>query len=309
MRQSVLIMTLAAAATAHGAQPPAATQPAPAAPAGPQIVLLDAGAAPGRRLRLTPKVGASHAVELTLHGETEHTLADGQQLTAEVTPPITYAIRTVVTGIDPGGDIAFDFECTGIAVLDDPGTPPQIVEAMRQGLQSLVGLRGTGVCSDRGDTRRTDLVLPPDLDPRLRPHAEGIRDLVSQVATPLPQEPVGVGGSWEARSQIDQNGIVINQTVTYTLTASAGDRIELNVELAHDAATQTVRAPGMPPGATGTLKAFNTKGAGRSVLNLDRILPLDSSLEITNTATMLFKLGDWEQEITQKTTTRTRIES
>ena len=290
-----------------------ASQPAASRPSGaPVVTVLEAGASPRQTLRLAPRVGARQAFDLTMHEASIQTL--GEQVFPEITPARTFSIEARVSGIDGAHDISYAYECTNIIVHDTPDIPPHVLESMRADMRSLVGLRGTGVLSPLAVSKRTAVTAPAGMNPLHQGQLEGLRELLARITTPFPAEPVGVGGSWRVERAIDEGTITIYETIVYTLTATDGNTIELDVDIAQAADPQAVTTPGLSPGTTARLVLLKSQGHGRVALKLDEVLPFKVTRQIVNDTSIVYKIIDVEQEVKHhvemtmelKTTTRAK---
>ncbi len=298
-----LIAPVLTAAPCLGSQP-AASQPSSA----PVVTVIEAGASPRQALRLAPSVGARHPFDLTMHVSTTQSV--GQDVLApEIAPAITFSIEALVTGIDETRNITYEYECTDIIVHDAPDVPPPLLERMRQDMRSIIGLRGRGVLSARAVSRHAEVMPPAGMNPMLRGQTEGLQEMLKQTMIPFPVEPVGVGASWQVATAIHEGGVTIDQTIVYTLASTNGRMLELTVQLTQAADPQEVTAPSLPPTATARLALFTSEGRGRAVIRLDEVLPASSTREIINDTSVVYRMGDLEQEVRQHMEMKTELKT
>ncbi len=298
-----LALVLASTLSATGQQPPS-TQPSAQGGSGPTIRLLNAGASP-RTLRLAPRPGATGVIDLTMHINARQTL-DGAVTPQPPSPGVLMSFKTVVTEID-GDRIGYTFECIKGDLVEDQEVPAQIREMLRGGITMVVGLRGTGVISDRGVSLGATVTRTPGMDQALLGHAMAIERLLGQVTTPLPAEPVGVGGSWEATNTIDEDGLTVQETITCTLTAMDGKAVEIDTEIRRQADPQPVRDPNIPAGASANLTAYACAGTGRAVLRLDELHPIEGAVNVTADSTVQMAFGGVHHEVTMNVTVATEL--
>ena len=284
------------------AQPPPSTQPSAQGGSGPTIRLLNAGASP-RTLRLAPRPGAIGVIDLTMHINARQTV-DGAVTPEPPSPGVLMSFKTVVTRID-GDRIGYTFECIKGDLVEDPQVPPQIREIMRGGITMVAGLRGTGVISDRGVSLGASVTRTPGMDQALLGHAMAIERLLGQVSTPLPAEPVGVGGRWETTNTIDEDGLTVQETITCTLTAMDGNTVEIDTEIRRHADPQPVRDPNLPAGTNLTAYAF--AGTGRAVLQLDVLHPIEGAVNVTADSTLQMEIGGVGYEVILNVTVATEL--
>jgi hypothetical protein len=102
------------------------------------------------------------------------------------------------------------------------------------------------------------------------------RDDVTQrllaMTVQLPEEPIGIGGSWRVVDVLRQPPAIVKQTATYTLVERTPTTARLTVELVRNAQLQTVTDPGLPAGTDAELEALNRKLTG--AIDLDLAQPL-----------------------------------
>ena len=169
------------------AQEKAATQPA-----GPPVVsLLDAGAGPGRTLRLQTQVGAAQTLRLSIRMSLRQTLNQAPRPNRPQTS-MNFTLDTVVTSVDANGDISYDFEITNVDVGDEPGVPPALANSIQRLLEPAVGVRGSGVTSDRGFSKQVRIPVPPGTSPILERQLIAIEEWLAQMTTPFPADPVAM---------------------------------------------------------------------------------------------------------------------
>ena len=161
-----------------------------AAPSEPQLKLLDAGAQPRTVLRLHPKPGEKQSLEMTVKISMGTKLGEMQTPVMKI-PTMKMAMNATVQSISPEGDITYQIMMGDTSVEEEPGTMPQIVEAMKSALGGVKGLSGTGKISSRGFIQGTEVKLPANTDPQLRQAMDQMKDSFSQLSCPLPEEAVG----------------------------------------------------------------------------------------------------------------------
>ena len=297
-----LILTLAMAAVGT-AQAPA--EPDALAPSASSVKLLEPGTTPRQSLRLAPLLGARHVVDLLMRVTSEKAM-DGTRVPVNPVPAMKMSFEMVVTDISPG-EVSYAFECIDVDLVGDPATPNPMLPIMREALRPLIGLRGTGVLSDRAQSLRTTVSRPADIDPMVEPHLDGIQRLLEQLTMPFPTEAVGIGAKWEITNTVDQDGFEVQQTVVCTLAASDGRTIEINVEILQRADPQPMVAYGLPPGAAANLLSYSSNGTGRTVHRLSELFPTDGKMDVTNDSTVVVSFGDKKQEIAQRVVMDTEL--
>ncbi|HSA21851.1 MAG TPA: hypothetical protein P5076_10400, partial [Myxococcota bacterium] len=248
---------------------------------GARVRLLEPGAESRRTLRYRFAAQEKRSLELALDSSLK--LSAGSIDLPEVQVPTL----KLVVGLAPGpaqadGSMRFALRLEKAEALALDGLPPHMLEAMRSELAGFVGLTGSCLVDAWGLTLEADAALPPTAAPKhLEDQAEELRQLLRQLAVPLPEEPVGVGARWEVRRTLAWEWLRIGaeihayrgeQTAVYRLTALDGDRLELALELSRTFPAQALMADN-PMGSPGTLDALESKGSGLAVVDLRSPVP------------------------------------
>lgn len=193
------------------------------------------------------------------------------------------------------GTLKYAFEFTEITVLDDEPLPPQLRERMSLEMNKLVGLKGTATVNSRGITTDVDFVLPANATPQLTQMMQSIRQSMGRMSNPLPEEPVGLGGSWETDQSFNTNGINAEQKVVTTIDGLEEDVCKLSLELNQHADRQAINAPGAPPGSI-TLDSMEGSGKGTMQLKLSSVVP-DSDVTLVTQSKMTLEQGGMTQSM------------
>ncbi|MBW4650150.1 MAG: hypothetical protein KME06_15895 [Kastovskya adunca ATA6-11-RM4] len=300
MKKKLLISSLCLLAAGSGlklafspanADTPAVNNPSPvvestqAAPATrSQLQLLDAGAEPRQELRFSPVVNAKQTLTITTNLDMVTAIA-GQPIPSFKIPASRMTMETVVTQVDPNGDIHFDFSYTDGDVVADSSASPEVVNAVRSTLQKMVGIKGSYVIDNRGQVKSTNVDLPEDLDPRSKQLLEQVFSSLEQLSSPVPEEAVGIGAKWRVSSSPTFSGMNLNQNTVYELVSLQDNVATLNANIEQEAASQNLSIPGLPTTAKLNLKSLDSQGQGQVVMQLDEAMPMRSSISIrSNTA-------------------------
>jgi hypothetical protein len=297
-------------ATAALAQPH--PQPAPQPVVPPTIVLLDAGDSPRAPLRLKPKIGSGITLELTMH-MSQSSKVDAGQATLPNKPAVEvegvttiYTIHATVTQIGKGGDIGYEFELIDATVPDIASVPTDVIDTMRQALRTLVGLRGSGIISDRGISKQSRVTLSQKLEPGLEAHVTAIERLMENISPPLPVEPIGPGANWQVERMIVQEVFAVRHTSVFKLTAFDGGTAELTMDIKQHADPQPIDIAGMPGVAT-SLVSFASSGTARITIQLDQLAPVSSTTTLVNDSTFRARSGQSDQFFSQRIKTTTEL--
>jgi len=257
-----------------------------------KLDLLDGGTGNKKQLRFTPVINNRQTSTLTLK------LADSSLGVA--VPATKLTIEIVVTKVANNGDISFDFTYKNVDILAEPGTPIEVVNALRPSLTPLVGLSGSVVADSRGQTKSTSLNLPQALDPTTQQIFEQLSSSLGQLYAPLPEEAVGLGARWRASQELNINGIQLTQSAIYELVSNQDNVLQLKMLVEQEAPPQEVKLPAtpdIPAGFRVQLRSFNSQGEGEMTLGLAQMLPRRSILSSRSSVVLSFKSTEADQGI------------
>jgi len=270
--QAVALALLAALAPAAAR---AAEQPA----SEPVLRLLAPGRAPLKALRYRARPGQKAHVSMSISMAMTMSIG-GQVLPTPPTPEMRCGLDMQVTDVTPQGDIHYAFQFGEFEVVAQPSVPPAVVEATRNAVAGVRGLRGRAVASSRGITREAEIKVPPDAPPQVRQMVDSLQQSMRQFSAPLPEEPVGAGARWDTTYHLTQNGITIDQTAHNELTSIDGDRGQLAVTLTQSAPPQRMATPNLPAGARADLVSLASSGEGTSTLDFTRLVPTSARVKL-----------------------------
>ena len=266
------------------------------------MTLLRPGAGLHQPLRSRARTGAGSTVDMTMSMSVQQFVGSRPLPTSMIATQ--YTIATSVTNLTSDGDIEYAFEYTRAAVVPDPEVPPHILESMHQRLQTLVGLRVTGVISGRGQVKTSRVETPEGMSPDLQQFVTGIEQLLSHMTAPFPVEPIGVGASWQTKRTVDQEGMTVDQTTVYTLNAWDGEAVEINVEITESCEPQAFVNDQMLPGTAAQLVSFGSTGQASLAIRLTGLFPTEATFELLNDHVMLVDDGFVKRQVRRHTETR-----
>jgi hypothetical protein len=268
------------------ASPGAATSqpPAPAAERPPgeddlRLELLDAGAQPRAPLRYKFHVGQQERMLMDMQMDMTTNLP-GQKNVTVAMPTMQFAAKLESKSLTPEGDLVFGFVNDKVDLLDDRPMRPEIRDKVRAEIQKILGLKGEGVVTTRGLTKRADYEVPPGASPQVAQTLENMRQSLRQLATPLPLEPVGVGAKWKTTSTIRSKMFNFVQVATFSLASVKDGRATLQVQIEQKAPVQAVKMDGVPPDVKTTLDSYQGRGSGRPTVDFDRLIPTKAESEV-----------------------------
>jgi hypothetical protein len=272
-----------------------------------QVKLLEPGAEPRKALRFHPKPGDKQSMLMTMK------MGMGVKMGEMENPPVKLpvmkmAMDVTIKDVASNGDITYDIVMSDAGIVDDPEVIAQVAEAMRNALAGMKGLAGKGVLSGRGISKGTDIKAPPGADPQVSQFVDQMKETMSRVATPLPEEPVGAGAKWEVKTPIKSQGMTLTQSATFELVSIDGDRAAAKSSVTQTAANQKISNP-MMPGAKVDLSKMTGNGTGELSLDLGQILPPEASVEYHQDMSMTMSNGGQKQPMAMKMDLNLHIES
>jgi hypothetical protein len=265
------------------------------------VKLIDAGAEPRSVLRLHVQPGEKQTAIMTMKMNMEMPGMGGAGAGAKAPklPAMTIPTDFTVQSVAPNGDITYTAVVGEPGIQADPGTTPQVAEAMKQALAKIKGLTSTGIISSRGVSKRVEMKAPADADPQLRQSLDQMKEAMANLAVPVPDEAVGAGAKWEVQVPVKTQGMTIEQTATYQLVSVAGDHVNASVALVQNAANQKIQNPGMA-GAQMNLIQLTGKGTGNITADLSKLVPAQASIDMHMEMNSELTMGTKKQPIALK---------
>ena len=272
-----------------------------------QVKLLEPGAEPRKVFRLHPKQGDKQSLSLTAKMSLDVKIGEMENPSMKL-PAVKMVLDLTVKSVSASGDVAYDVAVSDASIVDDPDALPQFADAMKASLASIKGLSGTGTNSNRGLYKGMEIKGAADADPQMQHAMEQLKEAFIMAATPLPEEPVGSGGKWEAAMAIKSQGMTIDQKTTYHLTSIEDERLSIETTIAQSAANQKIQNPMMPTMKLDLTKMSGT-GTAKITVDLSQVLPAEMTHEVHSDIAMSMNAGDQKQAMTMKTAMNARLES
>jgi Family of unknown function (DUF6263) len=269
----------------------------------PEIKLLEAGAEPRKVLRLHPKAGDKQAMELSIQPTIEGRVGDMANSSMR-RPGMKMVMGLTVKDISSDGDIDYQIVITDVAAIAGPTGDAQTAQAINSAAGELKGAADAGTISNRGVERGTQFEMPADAG-----EAFGqLLETFSNLTIPLPEEAVGAGAKWEARSQVKSRGMTEQQTTTYELASLDGERATIKISSAQHAANQKIQNPVMP-GTQANVTKMDVKGTGNVNLLLTEVLPSSGRMDFHSEIDMVMNMGPQKQPMSIKSDVSVTLES
>ena len=250
------------------------------------VKLLDPGAEPRTPLRYQYRAGEKQRMVIELK------MAMAMQSAAMQQPETQMPVTRMTMAIDckevtADGDLRYEFLLEEIEVLPAIGADSTMVARMQQQMSAMEGMSGSAVVTPRGVARNVDVKVPAGVDAQAKQFLDNMKQSMSQMSAPLPEEPVGKGASWRVTMPIVTPMVALTQVATYTLTDIQGEKVAFGVTIEQSAAPQQVRAPGAPPGTSVSLESLNSSGEGTVELALSNSLVPISTMNMTTTSVVV----------------------
>jgi hypothetical protein len=245
------------------------------------VKLIDAGAEPRQVLRLHVKAGDKQLAIMTMKMKMDMPApAGGAPPTNSMNiPAMTLPMDVTVESVAANGDITYQSVIGEAGVVDEPGVAPQMAQAMKTAIAKIKGLTTTGVMSSRGMSKKVDVKAPPDADPQLRQSVAQMKQAMSNLGVPTPEEAVGPGAKWEVKMPVVTQGMTLEQTADYQLVSAQGDQVSTTFTLAQNAANQKIQNPAMGNMQMNLIQ-LTTTGNGSVTADLSKLVALQATMNM-----------------------------
>jgi hypothetical protein len=242
-----------------------------------QVKLLEQGSEPRKVLRFHPKPGDKQSMVMTMKIGMGVKMGDMPEQPIKL-PTMKLVMDLTVKDVAQDGDITYDIVTSDASITEEPDVVAQVAEAMKNAMGGMKGVGGTGTISSRGISKGTEIKAPEGADPQVKQFVDQMKETMSRVASPLPEEAVGAGAKWEIKMPIKSQGMTLNQTATYELASLEGERGTSKTSVTQTAANQKIQNP-MMPGTKVDLMKLNGHGTGQVTFDLAQLLPPEASVE------------------------------
>lgn len=255
------------------------------------VTLVKAGAAPLSVLRFSPEAGTSKTVELAMSMQVSMTVGS-KTIDPSVLPVVTVQMK-VTAAPDKGGATTYTYAVTSASREPMEGASERLKKAMDTAVDGMQDSGGSMTIDARGRRIASEYTLPDVPTPNLRPSLAGFQQSFSQLFVALPEEAVGVGGSWSSTTHFELSGIPIEQRATYTLQSKDGDTLVLGVEF-----EQSATGPTQTPASVELEDTqFGAQGSGTLSVRLDSPFPIDAKAQSRSRVQSSVALGGAPQPV------------
>jgi len=273
---------------------------------GTTVKLLQPGGEPRKALRLHPKQGDKKTALMNIKMAMAMNMG-GSEMPMKI-PAMNLTMDTTVDAVKADGDIQYSVVISDLAIAEEAEANSAVVDALKGALGGLKGATGSGAMSSRAFTKGVDMKVPPGADPQVGTMMEQMKEAISHISSPLPEEPVGVGAKWEVKMTIKSQGMTMNQTATVELVSVEEDKITTKTALVQSAPPQKIQNPAMP-GIKIDLVKMNGTGSGDVAIDLAQITPLSGNVEMHSEMSMGMNQGGQKQTMDMKIDMAMKIES
>lgn len=257
----------------------------------PTITLVDAGKGDKIALRYHPKPGDSFILSMGMSMSASMTM-NGTAMPANEMPKMTFDMQVTADQIDDAG-IHFAALVKDLQIADSPMTP--MIKPM---LEPMKGVKMNGLMTDRGEVKSVKIDTPADMPPEVVSQLSSLRDSLDNMATFLPEEPVGADARWTAEYTFSNEGIVIKQNIEYTVASIEGSVVKLSAKVTQTAEKQELKNDQLPAGMTMELTSLKGTGEGTSTIDLSWLVPSQSTADSTiNMQIAAGQMGDFTQKV------------
>lgn len=248
------------------------------------VELLDAGSAPLRALRYRFRAGAQETLSLVTGTSVAVTL-EGRELPRAAIPDLKLQVRFAIRSLRPDGTAVRSFRILDLVALPGPALPADVQSQLAATLAELRDLEGGDEIGPRG-TPGEFTAGSTGGDPSMGALVQNLQQAFSQMAAPMPEQPVGNGARWQVRSVVVSQGVSVRQTATYELTELGQDSGKLRVEIKQQASGGTIPEGVLPAPIKAELTSLETHGSG--VLNFDLSHSIPNG-QIENTSSVIMR--------------------
>jgi hypothetical protein len=261
------------------------------------VKLLETGAEPRKALRLHPNPGDKQTLVLILKAAQE--TKAGEQNQKVKYPTITVPMDVTVKEVSANGELTCEVKIGDGSAADESGVAQGITKMIRSGVAGTKGLSGTGTVTSRGLSQGVEFKVPPGAQPLTRQLVDQLKDALSEVIIPLPEEAVGPGAKWEAKMPVKTQGITLDQTVTCEWVSLEGENLTIKSAVVQHAANQKVENPALH-GTQVFLTELAGKGTGELTFDLAHLLPAKATTDTHTESSMVMDMGGQKQPVSIK---------
>lgn len=265
-RSSSPAASASAPAPVLSAPSPSASAAIPIPSATTELRLLDPGTAPVRPLRYQFDSNKPETMLMTMRSSFALDLGGGKR-TQSHSPDVSMTLLIEPQQVLEDGSLRYSFRLTQVQVQKDPRVGEAMMNSLQQRTRALEGLHGSAVVTPQGQTREASVELPKGTDPHVEQLLDSLRQSVTQLSAPFPEQPVGRGARWQTVSPLRVPNLQMRQVTTYTLQEAQGDTLRIGV------ITEQQTEPLTATGRQEVIDKLDATGKGTLQVNLKRLVP------------------------------------
>ncbi len=231
-----------------------------------KVRLVEAGSEPRSARRYTFTAGKTEtrvgSVRVAVTVE-----AAGQPPQQQPQPALELTMKLTPKAPTKGGFL-FDVKLDKVGLAEGQGLDPRSAAEAQKQLAPLSGLGARFDVSSRGHVG--EFAFAGDAKAAKAGGAEIIgllQQTLEFVTVPFPEEPIGVGATWEDTNVSSDQGAKVKTITLFTLKEWSGDSGVVTADIKRSAPRTPLREPRMPPGTT---LEIDGKGSYTFNVKLDR---------------------------------------
>lgn len=226
----------------------------------PDLQMVSSGNEPRKLLRYHVAKGTSQGLELTI----DMTLNAGEM--GGTLPTVVMSLLIAAEDVRADGSMKLHTTVVEAVARDKPESKVAAT-ALSGPLDAMKGIALTSTLAPDGRLSKSQVEGGKQLPPDVQTQLNALSTSFENVLMSLPNEPVGMGAVWRTSRDITQNGLKLTSVNTYAITAMNGDTITYTLDTDVHGADQQITQGG----TTVEIKDITGTGAGRGVINLDRL--------------------------------------
>lgn len=287
----------------NGILPPGAADKIFAAGARVAVKLTSPGAEPREALAYALTTGSKPQLDMNMDMVMSLQMGD-QALPPTALPRMVMGLDILVGERGPDKSWKIDAALERVGLQAKGPQQEAMASQMRAPMDKLKGLQLGYFISPTGHVRDIKIRMPAGFPQQAEQLLSGMNQSFEAMVTPLPEEPVGVGATWEVVTRVSSSGADLVQLATYTLKARAGTKATLDVTVKQVAAKATINPPGLPAGTTARMISFHSNGGGLSQIDTTSVAPVSGRMDVKSG--MQLEVGDASAKA-ERTTVETTL--
>lgn len=268
--------------------------------AKPGVTLDSPGVQPRQPLALRLAAGPSAKAAIVTKLALKRVV--GGQVAPGVVPGLRHVITERVDTVEADGSATLLVTFSDSSVVPTPGADPAVVQAVQAGIEPLNRLGGTEVVGPDGAVRNVTFDTSVVTEPGIKGTLDAMTSELATLSATFPQAPVGVGARWTVTGSAIIAGLEMTTTTRYTLRTRTGDRYELDLAQEAAAVPGPVALANLPAGAQASVTSFRVSSTGQISGDLNRHLPLKSTVKGTGDGTLSMTVGGQKVSLAQNLT-------